>query len=53
LFTGLTKQGSAEGFIIDAWLGGFFKTFLLRRVGSIIYAGKISAEKMLEGYENN
>lgn len=33
--------------------GGFFKTFLLRRVGSTIYAGRISAEKMLEGYEDN
>ncbi len=31
--------------------GGFFKTFLLRRVGSTIYAGRISAEKMLEGYD--
>jgi len=25
LFTGLTKQGGAEGFIIDAWLGGLLK----------------------------
>lgn len=33
--------------------GGFFKTFLLRRVGSTIYAGRVSAEKMLEGYEDN
>ena len=33
--------------------GGFFKTFLLRRVGSTLNAGRISAEKMLEGYEDN
>lgn len=32
--------------------GGFFKTFLLRRVGSTIYAGKLTAERMLEGYED-
>ena len=32
--------------------GGFFKTFLLRRVGSTIYAGRVSASKMLEGYED-